>query len=201
MNLPRGSPIIRRLRQVGFWFTGLLIVCLIQLEMVIVLYPQQALTIDSGEVTADALVVLGGGLEARPERAAELFKQGAAPKIVVSGVGDTDANTLVLEQNGVPDAAIIREDKSVSTLENAKFSIPLLRKIGAHRVIIVTSWYHSRRALACFRHFAPDLTFYSRPSYAGYSADEWDVHGVRGYVRAEYLKVPAYWIIYGVRPF
>ena len=40
--------------------------------------------------------------------------------------------------------------------------------MGAQRVIIVTSWYHSRRALACFEHYAPDMKFYSRPSYFGY---------------------------------
>jgi hypothetical protein len=44
----------------------------------------------------------------------------------------------------------------------------LLRQMGAKRVIIVTSWYHSRRALACFEHYAPDIKFYSRPSYFGY---------------------------------
>jgi uncharacterized SAM-binding protein YcdF (DUF218 family) len=201
MDSPRGSLFIRRLRQLGLWIFGLLIVGLIQLEMVVILYPQESLTIDSGEVKADAIVVLGGGLAARPERAAELFKQGAAPKVVVSGVGDNDAYALVLMQHGVPQDAIVREGKSASTRENALFSIPLFRQMGAHRVIIVTSWYHSRRALYCFKHFAPDITFYSRPSYSGYPTEEWDLNGMRGYVRAEYVKLPGYWMVYGVRPF
>ena len=57
----------------------------------------------------------------------------------------------------------------VTTRENALLSIPLLRSHDDTRVIIVTSWYHSRRALNCFRHYAPDLHFYSRPSYSGFA--------------------------------
>ena len=37
-------------------------------------YPEKILCVDSGPVTADVIVVLGGGLHERPERAAELFQ-------------------------------------------------------------------------------------------------------------------------------
>ncbi len=130
-------------------------------------FPQQVLTVDSGPVQADILVVLGGNPD-RAVRAVELFKEGEAPEILVSGKGDCASNEKLLEQDGVANAAIILECKSHTTRENAEFSIPLLRQMGARRVIIVTSWYHSRRALACFRHYAPDIKFYSRPSYVGY---------------------------------
>ena len=50
-------------------------------------FPQQVLTVDSGPVKADVLVVLGGRPD-RAVRAAELFQQGAAPKVLVSGLGD-----------------------------------------------------------------------------------------------------------------
>lgn len=130
-------------------------------------FPQQVLTIDSGPVTGDVLVVLGGRPD-RPQRAAELFQAGAAPKIIVTGFGDDICNEQILEQNGVAGSNILVEGKSRTTRENAKFSIAMLHALGAHRVIIVTSWYHSRRALHCFEHFAPDIIFYSRPSYYGY---------------------------------
>jgi uncharacterized SAM-binding protein YcdF (DUF218 family) len=130
-------------------------------------FPQQVLTMDSGPVKADVLVVMGGTPD-RAVRAAELFKQGAAPKVLVSGLGDNASNRKLLEQNGVTNTAIILENKSHTTRENAEFSIPMLRALGARRVIIVTSWYHSRRALMCFEHYAPDIQFYSRPSYFGY---------------------------------
>jgi uncharacterized SAM-binding protein YcdF (DUF218 family) len=178
----------------------LLFVLLALLAAVAWLFPQRVLTVDSGPVKADAIVVLGGGWPDRPERAAELFKEGEAPKILVSGFGDCESNEKLLERNGVTNTDIILETKSRTTRENAEFSIPLLRKMGAHRVIIVTAWYHSRRGLACFEHYAPDIKFYSRPSYFAYPKTEWHPKGISGYVKSEYVKLLGYWVCYGVCP-
>ena len=198
-------------------------------------FPQQVLCVDSGDVQADALVVLGGEPYERPRRAAELFLAGAAPRIIVSGVGDGEENKRLLVSKGVPPDAIQLEGKSRSTKQNAQFSIPLLRgeggkaeggkaetlksegrgaedrrqktenggrkTAGGKRVIIVTSWYHSRRALRTFQHYAPDMQFYSRPSYYGYPRAQWSRAGISGYIRAEYLKLAGYWVCYGVWPF
>ena len=106
----------------------------------------------------------------------------------------------LLEKDGVPKTAIAIESKSRTTRENAEFSIPLLRRMGAHRVIIVTSWYHSRRALACFEHFAPDIQFYSRPSYFGYLSKDSNRRKISGYVKFEYVKLLGYWVCYGICP-
>lgn len=164
-------------------------------------HPQRLLTVDSGNVKADVIVLLGGGSQERPERAAELFQTGAAPRILVSGAGDNDLNIHLLETSGVPASAISSEDKSISTLENAQFSVPLLRKMKARRVILVTTWYHSRRALACFEHVAPGMTFYSRPSYFAYPRRQWTQRNVNICVKAELVKLPGYWLWYGVWPF
>ena len=51
-------------------------------------YPEKFLCVDSGKVSADVIVVLGGGSHERPLRAAELFKQRAAPRIILTGLGD-----------------------------------------------------------------------------------------------------------------
>jgi uncharacterized SAM-binding protein YcdF (DUF218 family) len=167
------------------------------------LFPQQILTVDSGPVKADAMVVLGGGGQlsfSRPERASELFQAGAAPLIVCSGLGDTSARKEYLTDSGVPVADILLEPDSHSTRENAIFTIALLHARHLHSAIIVTSWYHSRRALACFEHYAPDIKFYSRPSYVGYTKNEWHSKGVSSFIRAEYLKLLGYWVCYGVCP-
>jgi len=181
---------------------GLLLLCALVLGLAAFFFPQQVLIVDSGEVNADVIIVMGGAWLERPQRAAELFKQGEAPKVLVSGAGDGELNRQFLEQDGVSAAAIQMETNSYSTRENATFSIPLLRQMGAHRVIIVTSWYHSRRALACFEHYAPDISFYSRPDYfdfqrkaSGAERKQQDRH-----VRAEYLKLFGYWVCYGVCP-
>lgn len=158
------------------------------------------LTIESGRSSAGAIVVLGGDPSGRPARAAELFAAHEAPLIFVSGDGDWNDVELTLEAHGVPAGAILLESKSRTTRENAEFSIPLLRAHGVKSAIIVTSWFHSRRALACFEHYAPDIKFYSRPSYAGLDRAEWSRNGVGWHIRAEYVKLLGYWVRYGICP-
>ena len=44
-------------------------------------------------------------------------------------------------------------------MENAKFTKPLLDKLGAKRVILVTNWFHTPRSLAIFRNYQPGREF------------------------------------------
>ena len=177
-------------------FLGLLVL----LALAAILFPREILTVDSGLVKADALVVLGGGSHERPRRAAELFKQGAAPRVICSGLGDCDSNRQLLIRAGVPAAAILTEEKSRNTHENAEYSIALLRAQHLKSAIIVTSWYHSRRAWRSFQKAAPEIRFYSRPAYLGYSGKDWNILGMRRYIKSEYLKLAGYWVRYGVCP-
>ena len=163
-------------------------------------FPQQLLTVDSGPVTADVLVVLGGGSFERPDRAAELFRQGEAPRVICTGEGDCKSNRARLVKQGVPVAVIQTECESLTTRENAEYTIQLLRAQGVKRAIIVTTWFHSRRALNCFAHYAPEIEFYSRPSYAGYAGKDSKLRGVARNVKAEYLKLAGYFVRYGVWP-
>jgi uncharacterized SAM-binding protein YcdF (DUF218 family) len=164
------------------------------------LFPQQALTVDSGETKADELVVLGGG-DGRAERAAELYHQGAAPGVLCTGHGDCASNVAVLEKSGVPASVIIAEPNALTTWQNAQLTVPLLRQMGAHRVILVTSWYHSRRALAVFQHYAPDIQFASRPSYLDYVPKQMTRVSYDNHVNIEYLKILDYLFSHGVWPF
>jgi len=164
------------------------------------LFPNQVLTVDSGAVKADVIVVLGGGWVERSKRAAELFQENAAPRILVTGSGDCEKNLKLLIEAGVPARLIETECESRTTHENAQNTIKLLRQQQIRRVILVTTWYHSRRARACFRHLAPDIEFYCRPSYYGYARAEWPRRGITRFVRAEYPKLLGYWVRYGVCP-
>src|SRR5262245_13302514 len=165
-----------------------------------VVFSAQILSVESFPRQADVLVVLGGGANERASRAAALFKEGATQKIIVSGLGDTEQNRDVLVSEGVPLSAIELETKSKSTKENAEFSVPLLRGLGARRVIIVTSWYHSRRALHCFQRYAPEMAFISQPTRRDRPESFWPNKPARSRIFTEYVKLLYYWVRYGIAP-
>lgn len=159
------------------------------------------LCVESGEVRAGALVVLGGDPVGRPDRAAELFKNKDAPIVFVSGGGDNEDVVAVLKHRGVPASAIRAEDKSTTTMENAEFTVKLLRQAQIKDAIIVTSWYHSRRAVSCFIKAAPEIRFHSRPVYSGLDRREWSYNGIGVHIRHEFAKMAVYWVWHGVSPF
>jgi len=175
-------------------------ILIIAFAIVAIFFPRVFLCVDSGPAKADIIIVLGGGAEDRPQYAAKLFKEHAAPKVLVSGAGDDEIYRWILVRDGVPRSAIQLESKSRTTRENAQFCAPLLRREGVQDAIIVTSWYHSRRALRCFEHDIPDIKFYSRPTYYGIKQADWSRIMIRR-IFLEYLKLPGYWVRYGVCPF
>jgi len=186
--------------KLSFKIVLLVLMTFIFLTVVAFFFPQKVLCVDSGPVKADAIVILGGGSHDRPEHAAELFKEQAAPRIIVSGAGDCEINRRFLIEAGVLADVIKMENQSRTTKENAQYTIKLLREQKLSRVIIVTSWYHSRRALATFRHFAPEIKFYSRPSYFAFARKDWSRNFTKR-IYLEYAKLPAYWLRYGIWPF
>ena len=180
---------------------AVLLALLVLFAAALFFFPQQFLCVDSGPAKADVIIVLGGGgAHERPVRAAELFNQHAAPRIIVSGAGDDEINRRALIRYGVPASAIEIEDQSRTTRQNAMYSINLLRAQHVHSAIIVTSWYHSRRALHTFEHFGDGIRFYSCPSHFLYDHFGWPAKFSRE-IYLEYLKIPGYWVDYGVCPF
>jgi uncharacterized SAM-binding protein YcdF (DUF218 family) len=126
---------------------------------------------------AQAIVVLGGGTSVPPINpgglpqlggssdrllyAARLFRAGKAPLILFSGGGvpfeqsaqarsEAESGLLLLQEWGVPANAILLEDKSRNTRENAVLSRAILRDRGISRILLVTSAWHMPRASAVF---------------------------------------------------
>ncbi len=62
----------------------------------------------------------------------------------------------LLVKCGVKSDRILQEAHSTSTLENIKFSLPLIRLLNAGPVTLVTDGYHAKRALMVARHFGLD---------------------------------------------
>ncbi len=144
----------------------------------------------------DVIVVLGGEPNNRPKLASQLFQEGLAPVIIVSGTGDAGENAVKMARRGTPLDSMILEDESSTTFENARNTAPLLDHLHARRVILITSWFHARRARACFQHFRPKLNYTvvttSRQSEYRYSDSSW--------AWQELAKTGYYWVRYGVRP-
>ena len=64
-----------------------------------------------------------------------------------AGVAEGDMMSKWLVENGVPMNKILVENRSHTTKENAKFTAPILKGIGAEEVTILSSAYHIDRKL------------------------------------------------------
>ena len=121
------------------------------------------LTVHTPVSAADVIVVPGGDGPVRAARAAALYHARAAPRVLVTGSGDClDIRDLMVAAN-VPRAEITVECTARDTWENATRSAPLLNGMNARSAILVTNWFHSRRALGCFRAAAPEIVWMSAP--------------------------------------
>lgn len=105
---------------------------------------------------SDAILIFGASvrpdgkpsslLRSRTRHAFELWQAGWAPRIVCTGgVGtfppaESVVQSRLLESWGVPASAILREERSTSTRENALFAAKLL-PVGA-RIIAVSDPFH-----------------------------------------------------------
>ena len=155
--------------------------------------------------TADAIVLLGGGMGAntnvypyaemwggadRVWHAARLYKAGKAPIVIPTGSGERESTLPLLMDLGVPESAVVIEDKARNTEENAKFVEKILKSGGVRecgsegvpnhplthskptrsptRVLLVTSAWHMRRSVLMYKKYAPMLEII--PAAADYEA-------------------------------
>ncbi|MCF6405343.1 YdcF family protein [Chitinophaga filiformis] len=116
---------------------------------------------------SDCILVLGSHDTSVAERAADIFLEGYAPLIVFSGgfgyltqetwkVSEAETFAALAIKRGVPESAIILENKSTNTGENVIFSMQLLKERNIHpsSFILVHKPYMERRSYATFRnHF------------------------------------------------
>jgi uncharacterized SAM-binding protein YcdF (DUF218 family) len=97
-------------------------------------------------------------------QAAALYRQckatGQDCKLLVSGGRSQhyrEAEAMVygrvLRSLGVDDAVLLLEQQSMNTWQNAQFSQPLLKALGAQHILLVTSGTHLPRASLYFAHF------------------------------------------------
>jgi uncharacterized SAM-binding protein YcdF (DUF218 family) len=141
---------------------------------------------------ADAIVVLGGGLDVRPSAAADLYKRGISHQILVAnaftGPGQredlfpshADLNKEILLKRGVPLAAIAEfGDQPSSTYEEARAILAWAKTSGARSVIIPIDFFSTRRVRWIFnRELAPAgvRVIVRAVTPPNYSIDNWWQH-------------------------
>ncbi len=117
----------------------------------------------------DCILALGSHDLRVPQRAAELYLQGLAPLLIMSGgLGnftqeiwtekEADKFAAIAIEKGVPSEAILIENNSTNTGENIMFTQKLLKEKGLdpQSFIVVQKPYMERRSYATFKKHWPD---------------------------------------------
>lgn len=123
---------------------------------------------DDPAAHTDAIVVLTGG-RLRIETAIDLFGEGKARKLFISGVNrhvDREALTRQFEPvaSRVQCCIVLGHD-SDNTLGNARETAQWMRQERYSSLRLVTSWYHMPRSLLEFRQAMPDIRIVASPVF------------------------------------
>lgn len=159
---------------------------------------------------ADVILIPGSDHPQLAERAAELYHEGFAPYLLISGgynsfipeyASECEYLRQIALSLGVPDNAVLREEKAKNTFENARFSWGVLQEngIAVKKVILVCKAYHSRRALMTYQTVLPkEVEYCVSPvvDKSGIDCDNWykDEERIR-IVMGEVVKIGQYFDI------
>jgi hypothetical protein len=136
------------------------------LLVVLAINAGRILVVDAPQ-TSDLIVVLAGETDHRPAHALELLHQDFARRVLIDVPADTKIyNVSQLELahkyvQSLPDSAVVRlcPIGGLSTREETHDVESCLTPQDGTHILIVTSDFHTRRALTIFRHELPDKKF------------------------------------------
>jgi DUF218 domain len=148
------------------------IVVLLGLALWLIAESGRVLVVDH-PLRADVILVLAGETDHRPTRGLELLSQGYASRLVldVPADGKVYGSTLVelakRWADSLPQASsiIVCPIHGLSTKAEALDASECLRNVGGSSTLLVTSDFHTRRALSVFRRRIPARPFGVAASY------------------------------------
>ncbi len=136
---------------------------------------------DDAPQKSDVIFIPGTSQSAVTEKAAELYCAGYAKYVLPAGLysgkrgrfavekidkpryrGEFPTDfaycKFILTENGVPEEAILREERSTNTGENAEFSAQVLRELGirVERALLCCQAFPARRAFMSYARYFPD---------------------------------------------
>ncbi len=166
----------------------------------------QYLDVNAEPNLSDMAFVFGARFIQPAYIAAELFKMGLVKYIALTGGKNrlteiNEANTFyeVLIGMGISEAQIILENESTNTLENVIFAIPqIAARMNIQDVkslIVITKWYHSRRAIMTLKRHFPDRIYYFTKTYEpeGIGRTDWYLNEeATRVVKKEWDCIPQY---------
>jgi uncharacterized SAM-binding protein YcdF (DUF218 family) len=165
---------------------------------------------------ADVIIVLGAGVQRdntpgtamrrRASHAADLWKAGYAPRIICSGGkpgyqtrAESDACAeLLIREDGIPESAVIQEDQSRSTEENAIYTHRIMQANGWQTAIVVSDGFHLFRARHLF--LSEGMTIYTSPTSDDQSDGQYlvyllrEVAAIQWQVVKEVLNLPTTYV-------
>lgn len=130
------------------------------------------LVIDKPE-KADVILVLAGETDRRPARGIEMLAAGYAPRMILNVPAGariyqwTHPELAAKYVQDLPQAQAISicPIMGLSTKAEAQDAAPCLRKASVHKVLLVTSDYHTRRALSILQRELPQYEFSVTAAY------------------------------------
>jgi uncharacterized SAM-binding protein YcdF (DUF218 family) len=151
------------IRSIAAWTVAVVLAMTVYLSIVIV--GNVLVGAQTSDESADVIVVMGAAqydgvpsplLEGRLQAALDLWRDGRAPLIAVTGgkqEGDrfteAAASRRWLLDRGVPSASILSEDAGRSTFGSLELLAPVLRAEGlSHLLIVSDSWHLPRSVLS-----------------------------------------------------
>lgn len=153
---------------------------------------------------ADAVVVLAGDFTgSRIVTAAELVKSGYAHDVIVSGPSGAYGHyecdlaiAFIVKKGYPPEWFHCFRNNARSTRAEAQAVMAELRRLNAHRFLLVTSNFHTRRAGGVFEHEAKDLEFrVIAAPFVNFNPDDWwrDREAQKTFL-VEWMKTVADWL-------
>jgi uncharacterized SAM-binding protein YcdF (DUF218 family) len=138
----------------------------------------EPLRMSAAPVAADAIVVFaggvgetgkaGGGAQERLNEAVALYKAGYAKYLVLSSgyvysFREAESMRDLAVAQGVPEGAIVLEERSTNTYQNVTFVNEILKDHRWRSILLVSSPYHMRRATMVWRKVAPEISVTPTP--------------------------------------
>jgi uncharacterized SAM-binding protein YcdF (DUF218 family) len=159
------------------------------------------LTYPPNAQAADVIAVYGGGRE-RTMYGSDLYQRELAPELWHTGYPKQRASVVaLLTKRGLP-RETIHYLSSHNTWEDGQAIATFAKQRHVQHILVVTSWFHSRRAICTIKRQLAgsgiEVSYDVPPARGGGPNDWWKRRSSRRQILSELIKLPYYWLRYGV---